>query len=155
MASSTPPLPAAAGWQQRLNHWGGAALDLLFPRRCAGCGRIGESFCPTCAQAVVPVPRPLCDHCGHPQPTPTARCPDCRQIVHDPLVLLRAAALHTHPLREAIHALKYEGHPELAPYLARYLTAVFAEPPWTLLTPAVDVLVPVPLHARRQQARHR
>jgi ComF family protein len=67
--------------------------------------------------------------------------------------LLRAAALHTHPLRAAIHALKYGGRPELAPLLARYLSAVFVDAPWSRLAQPIDLLVPVPLHPQRQQAR--
>lgn len=101
----------------------------------------------------MPVPLPQCAHCGRPQPLPTVRCPDCRSLQADPLTLLRAAALHTHPLREAIHALKYEGHPELAPLLARYLTAVFADPPWSTLALPIDAIVPVPLHDQRRLSR--
>jgi ComF family protein len=71
----------------------------------------------------------------------------------DPLTMLRAAALHTHPLRAGIRALKYENHPELAPYLARYLTAVYQQPPWTKLPSAVDAVVPVPLHPQRRADR--
>jgi ComF family protein len=67
--------------------------------------------------------------------------------------LSRAAALHTDPLRQAIHALKYEQQPELAAPLARYLIAVFAAPPWTTLAAAPDAVVPVPLHMRRLAER--
>jgi ComF family protein len=67
--------------------------------------------------------------------------------------LTRAAALHTTPLREAIHAFKYEAQPELAPLLARYLIAVYAEPPWSTLARAVTAIVPVPLHPQRLEER--
>jgi ComF family protein len=72
------------------------------------------------------------------------------------LSLSRAAALHSSPLREAIHAFKYEKphpRPELAAPLARYLVAVFAEPPWNRLAAAIDAVVPVPLHAERLAER--
>jgi ComF family protein len=63
--------------------------------------------------------------------------------------MLRAAALHTDPLRGAIHALKYEDRPELAGPLARYLTAAFAAESWGPYRAAIDAIVAVPLHAER------
>lgn len=67
------------------------------------------------------------------------------------MTLSRAAALHTAPLREAIHAFKYEGRPELGPLLARYLIAVFRQEPWPNLV--IDAVVPIPLHAERHAER--
>jgi ComF family protein len=69
------------------------------------------------------------------------------------LTLSRAAALHTHPLRPAIHALKYEQQPALAAPLARYLTANFRRPPWPELAAQIDAVVPVPLHTQRLAER--
>ena len=34
-------------------------LDLLFPPRCAGCGRGGQWFCQKCQAEIMPVPRGL------------------------------------------------------------------------------------------------
>lgn len=128
-----------------------AGLDFLFPQVCVGCGRLGHLFCPACAQAVTPVPLPCCPHCGRPQSTSNQGCPDCRRNVPDPLTFVRAAALHTHPLREAIHAFKYEGRPELGPLLARYLVAVLARTPWD--GAALDAVIPIPLHPERLAER--
>jgi ComF family protein len=128
-------------------------LQLLFPPLCTGCGRLGENFCASCAQAVEPVPQPQCAHCGRPQPSPTPRCANCRRHPHDPLRLTRTAALYTSPLRQAIHALKYEAQSELAPLLARYLVAVYANEPWCDLTQSITAVVPVPLHPQRLEER--
>jgi ComF family protein len=136
-----------------LRRLGAAGLDLLFPPVCAGCKMPGHAFCPNCAQAVTPVPLPICELCGKSQVAPTARCAACRARPHGAPALSRAAALHTPPLRQAIHALKYEQRPELAALLARYLVAVFAAPPWERLAPAIDAVVPVPLHAERVAER--
>jgi ComF family protein len=57
------------------------------------------------------------------------------------------------PLRQAIHAFKYEGQPELAPLLARYLVAVYSEPPWSTLPQPITAVVPVPLHEQRLAQR--
>lgn len=139
--------------RRRLAALGHAGLDLLFPPVCAGCGRAGHLFCPRCAQAVEPVPQPICARCGRPQPAAVAQCAACRAAPARPLRLSRAAALHTSPLRQAIHALKYEQQPELAVPLARYLIAVFAEPPWAGLDATLDAVIPVPLHAQRLAER--
>lgn len=145
------------GMRGRLAALGHAGLDLIFPPVCVGCGSAGHSFCPVCAQAVEPVPRPICAQCGRPQPASQAPqpvyCAECRAEPNSPLRFCRAAALHTHPLREAIHALKYEHQPELAGPLARYLVAVFAKPPWTVLPVPLDAVTPVPLHAQRRIER--
>ena len=61
----------------------------------------------------------------------------------------RAAALHTEPLRQAIHALKYQDRPQLAEPLGRYLIAAYQQPPWINLAHPIDAVVPVPLHSER------
>ncbi|MEZ4860776.1 MAG: hypothetical protein R3C14_05690 [Caldilineaceae bacterium] len=67
--------------------------------------------------------------------------------------MTRIAALHTTPLREAIHTFKYENRPELAELLARYLVALQMQldPLWK--TWSVDGVVPVPLHDARLAER--
>lgn len=128
------------------------ALDLLFPPQCAGCGAPGHEFCDRCAQKVEPVGEAICAHCGRPQPHAVALCADCvgRQAS---LVFSRAAALHTAPLREAIHALKYQDRPQLARPLGRYLVAVFQQEPWPSRVARIDAVVPAPLHPERLQER--
>jgi ComF family protein len=142
----------------QIRSWIDRGLTLLFPPRCVACERMGWSFCPHCAQAVEAVGREICWQCGRPQPQPTAACPICRQQRGTPandgsLLLIRVAAIHAEPLRQAIHALKYRGRTELAAPLARYLVATLLDAPWTTAYFAVDGIVPVPLHAERQRER--
>lgn len=129
-----------------------AGLDLLFPPQCAGCGMPGEEFCARCAQQVKPVPETICLHCGRPQRSAIAYCRQCRNEPSS-LALARAAALHTAPLREAIHALKYGDRPQLAQPLGRYLIAAFQREPWLSLSTRIDAVVPAPLHADRLEER--
>lgn len=133
--------------------WGTAVADLLFPPRCVACDAWGRSFCDACAQQVDPVPLPICSSCGRPQQTTTQRCSLCQQVENQPLTLARAAVLFTHPLRSAVHSLKYKNCPELASSLARYLVAAYQQAPWPELHPAIDWVVPVPLHRQRLQER--
>ncbi|MBX3053927.1 MAG: ComF family protein [Caldilineaceae bacterium] len=128
---------------------GNQLLDLFFPPRCAGCARAGFVFCPQCAQDVLPVVAPFCEHCGRPQVRPTAYCAACRGGDKDALALVRVATVYTEPVRSAIRGLKYGAQPELAPLLARYLIAAAQQPPWPDILPMLDGVVPVPLHAKR------
>ncbi len=127
--------------------------DLFFPPRCVGCARAGFVFCHPCAQLVAPVVAPICPHCGRPQSKPVELCWSCQLGERDSLSLVRIATLHSHPLRSAIHALKYERQPELAAPLARYLVAVAQQPPWLEILPYINAVIPVPLHAQRLAER--
>lgn len=129
-----------------------SALDLVFPPQCAGCGQPGMHFCDRCAQAVEPLPAAICQRCGRPTKAPVALCPTCRQHPHA-LTFARAAACHTYPLREAIHAFKYQNRPELGEPLGRYLVAVYQQPPWPSLSSRIDAVVPAPLHVERMRER--
>ena len=136
-----------------LQSWASAGVDLLFPPRCASCGRAGRPICARCAQLVTPPPDALCTRCGRVQHARVARCHDCQDDAAFPLQQVRAAALHVAPLREWIHLLKYEGQRALAPPLARYLTAALASADWAPLRAHIDGVVPAPLHAARLRER--
>jgi ComF family protein len=100
-------------------------LDLIFPPRCAGCGRYGAAWCPACAAAV--------------RPSPASRLAG--------IPLLAAGRLEG-PLQEAIHSYKYRPRPRLAAVLAQPLRgAVLAAD----VSPTA--LTFVPLHPGRQRER--
>jgi ComF family protein len=133
-----------------LRRAGLAALDLVFPARCAACDASGESpFCAVCAETLVPLPAG-CPVCGVPQDETLLpsfkprRCPHCR--VHPPRFAFASAPyLHGGALAEAIHRLKYERREDLGPALGVLFEACPA--------PKSDVLVPIPLHRRRLRQR--
>ena len=106
-------------------------LDLLFPPRCAGCGRGGHWLCPACLEAISP--------------------PPLRLEAPEPLADLWVAGLYDHPLDLAIHALKYEGKRRLAEPLGRLLAETYRCEIKSRRPP--DAVLPVPLHARRQAER--
>ena len=128
-------------------------LDLLFPPRCLHCARAGWLFCPACAQLVQPIGVQICAQCGRPQPTAIPQCAQCRLLPTPTLTQVRIAARYETPLREAIHALKYQDRRELAMPLARYLVATALVAPWRTPAGAVDGVIPVPLHERRLAER--
>lgn len=106
-------------------------LDLLFPPRCTGCGRGGYWLCPACLAAILPAP--------------------LRQEPPVPLAGLWVAGLYAPPLDQAIHALKYEGKRRLAEPLGVVLAEAYRRAAGPFRLP--DVVLPVPLHGRRQAER--
>jgi predicted amidophosphoribosyltransferase len=107
-------------------------LDLLFPRRCPGCGASGSAWCRSCRE----------------QPTPMA-------VAH-PAVAVFAAGEYSAGLRRVILAYKERGRRELAPLLARSVADSGWRPPEArlrLVSGVPTVLVPVP--SRRAAARER
>lgn len=100
------------------------ALDFFFPPHCIACERIGSLYCPHCL-AELPFP-------------PIKHTPE------SPLALHIGAAFFEGALRNAIHALKYEGQPRYAPLLAARLAAALAQTVYQ-----ADAVVALPLHAER------
>lgn len=94
-----------------------------------------------------PLAPPLCALCGTPLLAPGATCPFCRyHRLH--LHGLRGVNHYQGALRQAIHALKYDGQQRLAEPLGRLLAR--AVPHYGL---HVDVIISLPLHPQRLRAR--
>lgn len=121
-------------------------VDLLFPRRCIGCGREGDFLCLECAATLPKLPPPLCPRCSFPLGSRLS-CPDCS---HLPLALegIRALYLHEGLARDLVHALKYDNFKALAGPAARLMAQYLEAHP----LPA-DLLVPVPIHSKRWRRR--
>lgn len=109
------------------------ALDLIFPPRCACCGRVDTALCALCAGDLIhgeiillPSMPPI--HCG------------------------AACGKHAGKLRSAIHALKYESDlntaQQIALPLGQRMAEVLAQLEWK-----IDIVVPVPLHTSRLRER--
>lgn len=117
-----------------------ALLDLLLPRACARCGRehaAGAALCPSCAAAL---PRLA----PGPAPAPPA-----------PLAAWCAEVAYTGEIEDWIHRFKYPA-PGLAGLDARPLAvveALIADAAARLPGPPPALVVPVPMHPRRQRAR--
>jgi ComF family protein len=124
-----------------------ALLDLAFPPCCAACreplgSSADEPFCPTCREAIEPVP-PGCTRCALP-----GAAPACAACLSDPPAFeeVRAAALFGGPLADAVHALKYRDRPALSRPLGAWLARRIALPPGL-------AVVAVPLSRRRRIER--
>jgi predicted amidophosphoribosyltransferase len=105
-------------------------LDLVFPPRCAGCGRVDWHWCARC-QAELD---------GEPFPAYVPPLP--------PLVGMAASAAHDGLVQRVIWSLKYENARAAALPLGQRLARRLA-----LLRWPVDVIAPVPMHSSRLKAR--
>lgn len=158
--------------------WLQAALDLIFPPVCLGCG-IGlpssrpPLFCAACADEVQLLAPPLCSCCGRPlagggvdDPPPArdhgnsalAAAPAPRPAHHCGACLLkpprfekaRAAVLYAgEAVTKSIQTCKYQG--DLAP-LATFATLARQAPALGELDDC-DLILPVPLHPQRLRQR--
>ena len=104
-------------------------LALLFPDRCAGCGRLGALLCPACRAALIPYPE------GPHQPPPS-------------LTDVRVAFVFDGPLREIVHQFKYRRERRLARPLGALLAAHLAAGPFS-----ADAVLAIPLHHQRLAER--
>ena len=123
----------------------GNALDLLFPPSCAVCGREGYFLCGECENSLPRLQRPYCSRCAAPG---SARlCSWCLATApaYDGV---KAPYLREGVVREMVYGLKYRNLRASAPELGRLLATHLRSDP----IPA-DVLVPVPLHVRRERER--
>ena len=133
-------------------------LHVIFPTACACCQ---ESlwddpvpfFCRQCWSALKPIPGPICPRCGRPfassialHYSPAHQCGACRTR---PLALTQSWSLFPYqtPLKEAITLFKYRGKLSLAKPLAQALIAALP------VLPALDCIIPVPLHSQRLRER--
>lgn len=134
LPSPLPPRQPVGVWRTRILRVWHVCFDLVFPPRCAACGRADIVWCERCQQELDAVPVSL-----YIATTSTAKG-----------VPLHVAATgqHAGKVQQAIHALKYYAVPALhQPLAGRLATAL------TLLRWEVDLIAPVPMHARRLAER--
>jgi ComF family protein len=119
-------------------------LDLVYPPRCGGCGQAGSGWwCTACDQRLTRYDAaaslhhlPLASESGQLSGQPEQALP------------IISAALFAPPLREGIHAFKYEGTPQLAAAFGQHMASA-----WRTSGLTADAIVSVPLHPSRQRER--
>lgn len=122
------------------------ALDLFFPPWCIGCGREGNYICESCRRTLTRINPPVCPRCGRPRSQGTL-CPACTAWQAD-IDGIRSPFLFDGVIRKAIHELKYNNLRASAPVLAGFLHDFLLNNP----VPG-EVLVPVPIHRKRERER--
>jgi len=130
--------------------------DVVFPPICAHCrGLVQEGayrhLCPGCARQLDFVRPPHCRTCGHPfygAGEGGRSCPHCAALV--PAFRTGCTAvLYRGPARALVLELKYHG----GRHVLRDMEAIFRRSPSVLARARGAVLVPVPLHPRKERER--
>lgn len=127
--------------------WANKALDLLFPPVCAACDTLGPLICDDCRDQMLKISEPLCLRCGRSLIYEAPVCKECMQPSFH-LQQVRTPLAYREPAARIIHRLKYEGLFALANPLAQIMANAW--PAWEHYP---DVIVPIPLHSRRQRRR--
>lgn len=139
-----------------------AAIDLLFPPPipCALCrGPVSTSsevgICTTCLDRIGRIGEGRCDRCGRAlvrHPREGSKPVFCRQCETSPPLIDhgRAYGVYQGYLRSCIHSLKYSGDLLVARGLGQLMAWLVAVDPGFS---GVQVIVPVPLHPKRQRER--
>lgn len=119
-------------------------VEAVYPSTCAMCGQRGGWVCDICIADFTPlVPGLCCDRCGH--PVIHKRC-ECRNM-HPAIVKARAISVYDGWIAKAIQGFKYQRERDRAVHLAEHMMPALVD------LGRVDVLIPVPLHPRRQEWR--
>ncbi len=130
-------------------------LDALFPPRCSACSSFTRArFCPRHAPTALPISPPFCRVCAapfDPLAKRDAQCAVCRKA-KDSFQVARAAWVYDGAPRDAIHRFKYGGKSALAARLAPALLDLLHLDE-ALSQIDFDIVVPVPLHPRRERKR--
>ena len=110
----------------RPERWLEPLIDLVFPRRCGGCGQVDTGWCPHCQQLLDQAPIATSLH----------SIPDLSKVA--------STGVLGGKLQQAIWAFKYENQPHLAEVLGERLLRSLTVQDWIF-----DIIVPVPLHTSR------
>ncbi|MGE3468708.1 MAG: double zinc ribbon domain-containing protein [Vicinamibacterales bacterium] len=130
----------------------GVLAALLAPT-CAVCDAVLEqpldgAACPACWTRIARHTPPVCARCG--DALPAAGAAECARCSVDlgPIAAARALGPFEGALADLVHACKYGRRPTIAVGLGRRMQDLLPD-----LAPGIEVLVPIPLHPRRERER--
>ena len=137
-------------------------LDIILPRKCAGCEAPREVFCETC-QASSYQKNAQCLFCGFRNHSGEL-CKECKKKFGTPLKKVLWAGRYDGELKKAIWALKYGRRKELSKPLGAMLAKKFLDINAELGSPTSRgsrtsgsasnfVIIPIPLHFKKEHER--
>ena len=138
-------------------------LDILYPRKCPGCGEIlrpqGRLICPDCEHTLRPLTAPpngeednahaLCMKCGAPL---TGEGEYCRMCTAHPHAFEQGRAIFIYDDRwkRSLERYKFYGHREFADFCAAAMVKWGGD---ALRRWSPDLIVPIPLHIQKERVR--
>ncbi len=125
-------------------------LDVFYPEKCLICGQYGDLLCLGCADKIEPIKTSTCPNCGKVSEL-FKYCKNCRGKRHGHFAdtIIVAAHYADGPLKDLLHSFKYLGFSSLSPVFAQ-LSANQISTKFVLNS---TVIVPLPLHKKRKNAR--
>lgn len=130
-------------------------FDLIFPRFCVGCNKLGTYFCKKCSQDILQADL-ICPNCKN-QSVGGATHPLCQSP--DSLDGLWSFGSYRGNLQKGIQRLKYQFVSDIAPTLVNLMIVYWSKnSPLFLEEVRQDrgmnwLIVPVPLHPKREKFR--
>jgi len=125
-------------------------LNLLFPKICLGCGKWGNYLCSDCQKKIKPVVNQICPLCRLPSFKGKTH-PVCQK--KESLDGLISLFYYRGLIRKVISRLKYRFVKDLKGELSNLLIKnIFLQKP-SFLKDSSLILIPVPLHKKRQNFR--
>lgn len=126
-------------------------LDLLFPKRCLGCGRVGKYFCDSCRKGVTSIANneARCPMCGKPAIDGVTH-PRCQTRYS--LDGLTSFFRYDGVIRQAVKTLKYRCVSDLADEFVSLISNSYLNEVTKLQSNDVT-LIPIPLHRSRLMER--
>lgn len=123
-------------------------IDLIFPPKCAGCGKPGIRWCNSCSDKIQRLTLPICEKCAEPLTDYRRKvCIRCAKIqpVYEKIYVL---SVFNEPIRSALIRLKYEGDQAIGEYIAAEIADFLIEN-----HVFVDVIVPIPISSEKRKIR--
>ena len=148
-AEEAPRARSSAGVRAGVHALLRQAADLVLPPQCLSCAAplaAHGALCPGCWARLRLIERPYCARLGTPFPHDFGAGALSPEAIADPPPFdrCRAVAVFGEVARDLVHALKYRDQLELAAWMGGWMARAGRE-----LLAEADVVVAVPLHARR------
>lgn len=123
----------------------------MYPETCCFCGKVSErKLCGKCSGKVEYVQEPRCKKCGKPVRYAEAEyCHDCVNTVHE-YEQGRSVWLHKMPVSASIYQFKYKNRRIYGAFYAEEMARLYGN---LIRAWNVEVIVPVPLHRKKQRLR--
>ncbi len=121
-------------------------LDLIFPKRCVSCGKVGSYLCRDCLSKIEYIEKPVCPVCQR-QAIGGKTHPGC--VTKYGLDGLAVACRYQGTVKKAIAKVKYKWVYDIG----KLMTDLVVENIWRFDLPTDLLLTPVPLHPKREKWR--